>query len=275
MTTNDWPQRFGLKENPFRDTLDTSLFFRTRQHEEALIRIRIGLQDGHAVILLSGPSGTGKTIATQVVLRSLDPKNYAPVFVFAYPGMGRGAMLAAVLKELGEEAVPRYAADCLAMVQQYAMALHEEGRRLVIFIDEAHFLKSDALHVLRSLTNLETEKEKLVTVLLIAEAGLARRLKAPSYASLRSRITFAVNLEPLSRAETEQYIKYRLLKSGAQPHLLTADAYLAAHSHSGGVPREVNRLLYNGFIEAMSLERNVITSDVLELADQRMALVRG
>ena len=270
MAPSDWPLRFGLKENPFKDTLDTSLFFRTRQHEDALVRIRIGLQDGHSVILLTGPSGTGKTIATQVVLRSLDQECYKPVFVFAYPGMTKGPMLGTILKELGEEAVPRYAAERLSLVQQYAMDLHEQGKRLVVFLDEAHFLKADALHVLRTLSNFETEKEKLVTVLLVAEASLLRRLKAPSYASLRSRITFAVNLEPLSRAETEQYIKYRLLKSGAQPHLLTADAYLAAHSHSGGVPREVNRLMYNGFIEAMSLERSVITSDILEMADKRI-----
>ena len=72
MTANTWIERFGLRQNPFKDTLDTSLFFRTRQHEEALIRLRIGLEDGHAIILLTGPSGTGKTIATQVVLRAMD-----------------------------------------------------------------------------------------------------------------------------------------------------------------------------------------------------------
>ena len=275
MTSNTWITRFGLRQNPFKDTLDTSLFFRTRQHEEALIRLRIGLEDGHAIILLTGPSGTGKTIATQVVLRAMDRSRFAPVFVFAYPGMTRGTMLGAILKELGVEEIPPFAAQRLTMLQEKAMTLHAGGWRLVIFLDEAHFLKADVLHVLRTLSNFETEQEKLVTVLLVAEDSLLRRLKAPPYASLLSRITFAVTLEALSRAETEQYIKYRLLKSGAQPNLLTPDAYVAAHDHSRGVPREVNRLLYNGFLEAMGQDTTVITSDVLTRAEQRMAVLRG
>ncbi len=272
MNKDSWLQRFGLNQNPFKDTLDTSLFFRTRQHEEALIRLRIGLEDGHAVILLSGPSGTGKTIATQVVLRTMDTKRFVPVFVFAFPGMSKTAMLSAVLKELGVESMPRFAADRLALLQETAMSLHAEGKRLVIFLDEAHFLKADALHILRTMSNFETEKEKLVTVLLVAEKNLARRLRAPAYASLRSRITFSVALEPLTQAETEQYIKYRLLKSGAHPQLLTGDAYQAVHSESGGVPREVNRLMYNGFLEAMGQGRQAITSDVLGSASKRMAM---
>ncbi len=272
MTQNNWLQQFGLTRNPFKDTLDTSLFFRTRQHEEALIRLRIGLEDGHAIILLSGPSGTGKTIATQVILRTMDKERFVPVFVFAFPGMSKTAMLSAVLKELGIETIPRYAADRLALLQEKAMSLHAKGQRLVIFLDEAHFLKADALHVLRTLSNFETEDEKLVTVLLVAEKSLIRRLRAPSYASLRSRVTFSVALEPLSKAETEQYIKYRLLKSGAHPQLLTGDAYLEAHIKSGGIPREVNRLLYNGFLEALGQGRTAITSDILGSASERMAI---
>lgn len=272
MNPVNWLQRFGLTQNPFKDTLDTSLFFRTRQHEEALIRLRIGLEDGHAVMLLSGPSGTGKTIATQVVLRTMDKERFVPVFVFAFPGMSKSSVLNAVLKELGVESIPRFTADRLALLQEKAMALHNEGKRLVIFLDEAHFLKADALHVLRTLSNFETEQEKIVTVLLIAEQSLARRLQAPAYTSLKSRITFSVSLEALTSDETEQYIKYRLLKSGAHPQLLTGDAYLMAHSTSGGIPREVNKLLYNSFLEALGQGSGTINSELLGRASKRMAL---
>lgn len=271
----DWPTTFGLSKNPFKDTLDTSLFFRTRQHEEALIKLRIGIEDRHALVLLTGASGTGKTMVSQVVLRNLENSRFVPAFVLVYPRMGKGALLGAVLEELGVEALARTTQGRLRQLQEQALALNGRGQQLVIIIDEAHFLKADALHLLRSLSNLESEEDKLVTVVLIAEESLRRRLRAPSYASLRSRITFQVDLQPLSRAETEQYIKYRLLKCGAYADFLAEEVYETAHRLTAGIPREVNRLLYNGFIEAMATEYFAVTSEMLQRVGQKMGLVHG
>jgi len=258
-----WADKFNMAKNPFKDTLDTDLFYRTRQHEEAVVKIRIAIEDKHALILLSGASGTGKTMVSQVALRSMDPQSIAPIFVFVYPGMGRGALLAAILKELEVETVARYTSQRLAQLQEKALLLHAEGRRLVIIIDEAHFLKADALHVLRTLSNLETEEEKLVSVLLVAEEGLQRRLNSPSYASLRGRITFKLDLDPLTPEETEQYIKYRLLKCDVRTSLLTDEAYQVVHHFCEGNPREINRLLYNGFLEATASDSFSITPEIL------------
>lgn len=258
-----WTSKFSLSKNPFKDTLDTALFFRTRQHEEALVKIRIGIEDKHALIMLTGASGTGKTMVSQVVLRSLDQEFFSPVFVPVFPGMGRGALLGAVLKELDVRPAARYASERLAQLQAKALALHADGRRLVVVIDEAHFLKADALHILRTLSNLETEQEKLVTVLLVAEPVLRRRLNAPSYASLRGRITFSVELAAMTPEETEQYIKYRLLKCEAPAHLLSEDAYQVVHHFCDGNPREVNRFLYNAFMDAMASDSFSITPEIL------------
>ena len=198
-----WYTQFGLHKNPFKDTIDTKLFFLTKQHEEAAVKIKIGILDQHALILLDGSSGTGKTLAAQVVLRSLDRDSFATIFTSVFPGMGKGALLGAILTET---TIPpaRLVHYRLAQIQDQAMSLRREGRRLVIVIDEAHFLSSEALHSLRTLSNLETEHEKLITVLLVAEPGLARRLAGASYASLRSRITFAIRLLPLTLEGVEQ-----------------------------------------------------------------------
>lgn len=268
-----WSSQFGLKKNPFRDTIDSELFFRTRQHEEALVKIKIGIEDQHALILLSGLSGTGKTLATQMVLRALDPSAFTAAFVFVFPGMGKGALLGAILAEL-EVQPARFVHDRLAQLQHQAMMLSQAGRRLVIVIDEAHFLQADALHVLRTLANLETEQEKLVTVLLVAEKNLAQRLRAPSYASLRGRITFAVSLEPLNVEELEQYVKYRLLKCGGELTVLPAEVYVLVHELSRGIPREANRLLYAGFIEAMA-SGGVVSATVIAAAAGKLGLVCG
>jgi general secretion pathway protein A len=270
-----WPETFGLRQNPFKDTLDTELFYRTRQHEEALVKIRIAIDDCHALILLTGQSGTGKTLLSQLVIRSLDQRRFVPVFVPVYPGMGQGMLLAQILAETDRPNACRFTHERLNLLQEAALALHAAGQRLVIIIDEAHFLKADALHILRTLSNLETEHEKLVTVLLIAENSLARRLSSPSYASLRGRITFAMHLAPLTRAETEQFIKYRLLKCGGPPQLLTDDGYDAVHRMSAGIPREINRLLYNGFLEALSRNQQIISGALIETAGHKLGIPHG
>jgi len=275
MSHASWTEKFGLTRNPFKDTLDTDLFYRTRQHEEALIKIRIGIDDCHALILLTGPSGTGKTLVSQLVLRGLDPGRFVPAFVPVYPGMGKGMLLGQILSETDRGACRRLTRDRLNQLQEAALALHDKGQRLVIIIDEAHFLQADALHILRTLSNLETEQEKLVTVLLVAETALARRLQSPSYASLRGRITFAVHLSPLARAETEQFIKYRLLKCGGPAQLLTEDGYEAVHRMSGGIPREINRLLYNGFLEALSCNEPIIDKRFIENAGNKPGRPHG
>jgi type II secretory pathway predicted ATPase ExeA len=270
-----WATTFGLAKNPFKDILDTTLFFRTRQHEEALIKLRIGIEDCHALCLLSGASGTGKTLISQVVLRNLENSRFVPGCVLGYPQMGKGALLGAILEELGVKDQARTTHGRLRQLQETALALHPEGRRLVLIIDEAHFLTAEALHILRSLSNLENEEEKLITVLLIAEEGLRRRLNSPGYASLRSRITFQVNLQPLNLEETEQYIKYRLLKCGAYTDFLPEGIFETAHRLAGGIPREINRLLYNGFMEAMATDYFAITPEILHSVGEKMGILHG
>jgi MSHA biogenesis protein MshM len=272
MSGPSWTARFGLSKNPFQDTLDTDLFYRTRQHEEAVIKLRIGIEDRHALLLLSGASGTGKTLISQVVLRALDPELFLPVFVFVHPRMGKGALLASVLRELDAPSIARYTPQRLEQLQQITIELHGRGVRPVIVIDEAHFLKADALHILRSLSNLETESEKLVTVILIGEDSLKKRLRSPSYASLRGRITFTVQLMPLSFDETVQLIKYRLLKCKAPAQLLNSNAHQAVHHFSGGIPREINRLLYNGLLETRATGGFSINSDHIEQAAAKLSI---
>ncbi len=267
-----WQESFGLRQNPFRDSLDSNLFFRTRQHEEALIKLRLGIADGHALILLNGVSGSGKTFVSQISLRDLDRSDHETALIFAYPGMGKGVLLEAILNELGEEKAARFTQQRLAQLQAKAIAFHNQGKRLVVVIDEAHFLKADGLHLLRTLANLETEREKLITVLLIAEPALRRRLAAPSYAALRGRITFMIELNPMSQQETEQYIKYRLLKCGGSADLLPANIYATIHQLSQGIPREINRLLYNSVMESLTAAHPTITPALIRTVAEKQAV---
>ncbi len=253
-----WESKFGFTKNPFKDNIDTDLFFRTRQHEEAIIKIKIGIEDQHALILLTGASGTGKTLISQVVMNDLDPSNYVRIFIFAYPGMSKGALIGSILDELEIDS-GRLVNDRLNALHEVALLYYKQGKQLVIVVDEAHFLKADALHVLRTLSNIETEHEKLITVLLIAEQTMHKRLQARSYDSLRGRITFSLSLEPLSMFDMEQYIKYRLLKCGGDTNLLNYEIYKTVHKSSNGIPREINKILYTSLIDIATRNRQLST----------------
>jgi len=261
-----------FEKNPFLDAINTDFFYRTRQHEEAAVKIRCGIEDGHALILLAGQSGTGKTLVSQVVLRSLVPSAFYPIFVGVHPGMGKGGLLRAILTELGVKHVPRFLSQQLALIHDKTLDLYEKGKRLIIVIDEAHFLKSDALHILRTLSNLENENEKLVTVLLIAEESFRRRLNNSSYASLRGRITFTVLLHHLDAEEVEQLIKYRLLKCQVPVNFIEQNVYAMVCKQSKGIVREIMKMLYNGWLEALSSNERVVSMAVMQ---RSLAKVKG
>jgi len=270
-----WMEQIGITKNPFRDTIDPDLFYRTQQHEEVLTKICLGIEDCHATILLTGASGTGKTMLSQVALRSLDRVRFEPAFVLVYPGMGKGNLLGAILKELAADHIPRQTADKLALVQDKALDLHGKGKRLVVIIDEAHFLKADALHILRSLSNLETELEKLITVLLIGEESLRSRLNRPSYASIKGRIVFSLKLAPLSLADTVQYVKYRLLKCNLPVHTVEKEALNIVHQCTTGIPRAINRIMYLGLLESAATNGVMITPAIVQMVSQTAGINHG
>jgi len=244
------------------------------QRLDILKNVDLHLKKGEMVAIV-GASGTGKTLVSQAALKSFDLAAVTPVLIFVHPGMGKGPLLDGLLAELGKNGGARRTRDRLSLLHEQALALYQSGRRLVVVIDEAHFLAADGLHILRTLSNLETETEKLITVLLIAEEGLSRRLRKPSYASLRTRITFSVVLQPLSVPDSEQYIKYRILKSGGRLDLIPAAVYADIHRFSKGIPREINRLLYNSLIEALAASEQVLHAETVARAAAKLGLHDG
>lgn len=246
----DPPTLTRLSVMPFSDTVDPRFFFRTRQHERALNRMLYVVRAHRALGLLYGDSGTGKTLVSQQLMLELRDTYFHPVLVLAYPGMSRMALLKQICTDLDVVENGRYTTDWLYALERCVIDMHRDQKRLVILVDEAHFLSSEALHLLRTISNLETPAEKLVTTILFAETALMRRLSHPSYASLRGRITQEVRLEPLTAEETEQYIKFRLLVAGMAPTVFTPEAMQAIYQLSRGVPREVSKAADNALLEA-------------------------
>ncbi len=184
--------------------------------------------------------------------------------VLVTPGMGRIALLREMLREAGVSEMPTRYLDLLELLQSTIIELNRQGKRLVAIVDEAHFLSSEALHILRTLSNLESPRAKLCTCLLFAEERFLRRLQHPVHSSLATRIYHRISLRPLSEPETTHYLNYRLLVAGGQPELFDDEARSAIYAASGGICREVNRLAYLALDAAWRGGREHVGADLVE-----------
>ncbi len=262
-------RHFRFHEHPFGDNVNPKFFFRTEAHEDAYIKMKRCIEEHVAVGLTTALSGTGKTLLTQILISELDPAKYEVILVLAYPGMTRTGLLREVASELGVgELNPRTPVHVLmSIVQQQVMALHAAGRQLVIIIDECHFLGLDALQVIRTLSNIEVPERKLVTLLLFGEEFFLQKLARPEFASIANRMFVRAHLRPLTREETEQYVKFRCLVSGGRPTIFSPDCYEVIHELSRGIPRDVNRLCHTALFEAARRGKSQVDRTLLSEAN--------
>ncbi len=250
----DFLSFFGLDSNPFSDSVNPTFFYRTDSHDVAFIRMMMAVEHHMSLGLVTGPSGTGKTMVSQMMLTNLDPEKYETILVLVSPNMGKTALLREILGELDIE-VADAQATTQAMLKQLSrriIDLYENNRTLVILLDECHFLSAESLHLIRTISNIEIPERKLSTCILFAEKRFLKRLDNPSYESLRNRMYLRSELGPLELQDVDQYIKYRLLVSGCDESPFDDAAVVSLHAASGGICRQVNRLCMLALLEAFS-----------------------
>jgi general secretion pathway protein A len=268
----DFLSFYGLSELPFSDAVNPKYFYKTDGHDEALIRLMLAVRHDLSLGLVTGPSGSGKTLLSQMLLQNLDPAKVEPALILVSPGMSKTALLKALMGEL-ELPVPEglfvSAQELLSRIQDRVIELHREGRKLVVLIDECHFLAPDSLHMIRTLSNIETAEQKLVTILLFGEDRFLKRLEHPSYESLRNRMYLRSDLKPLTAADTEQFVKYRLMLAGRLDDLFTPEAFAALHEASGGIGRRINKLCTLALLEGFVKQAPVITDELVRAAAER------
>lgn len=262
---------YGLQTNPFADAIAPDFFYRTEGHAEAFRSMMLAADFAASLAMLTAPSGTGKTLITQLLVQHLGEPDYQTILVLVTPGLSKTGLLREMLSELNV-ALPVglvRVQDLVKLLSNQIIDLYEEGRRLVVIIDEAHLLSADCLHIVRTLSNIEIPERKLVTCLLIGESRLATRLDRTGYESLRNRIYLRATLEPLSPAETEQYIKYRLIVAGHYSDLFTPQALMALHVHSKGIPRTINKLALLSLAHGAAHQLAAIDAGIVEAQARR------
>ena len=265
-------QIYGLRENPFADSVHPAFFFRTESHASAFCSMMLAADFNTSLGLVTGPSGTGKTLISQLLLQHFDEAKFRVVLLLVTPGMSKTGLLREILAEL-ELALPvgnTRVQDLVKLLGNHIIELHQQGRRLVIIIDECHLLSSDCLHIIRTISNIEIPEQKLTTCLMIGESRLAHRLEHSSYDSLRNRIYFRDTLKPLSVEETGQYVKYRLMTAGRLAELFTTDAFEELHEYSGGIPRTLNKLAMLTLVEGANRRAEIIDNCTVKAAAERL-----
>ncbi len=235
-------QHFGLRESPFGITPDTSFFYACTSIQEALNTLLVAVGNGEGFIKITGEVGTGKTLLCRKFLATLDES-----WVSAYipnPNLEPKTLLLALAEELGVKLSGDL--DQHHLIKALYLALLDFARtkkRVVMCLDETQAMPLESLESLRLLTNLETEKRKLVQVILFGQPELDRKLDHESIRQLRQRITFQYHLGTLTREETEYYLAYRLAVAGyAGDGIFSRSANRAIYRASRGVPRLINIL---------------------------------
>jgi MSHA biogenesis protein MshM len=239
---------FGLRELPFGITPDTSFFFSSPRSQEALNTLLVAARNGEGFIKITGEVGTGKTLLCRKFMATLGED-----FVTAYipnPYLEPRTLMLALADELEialEKDVDQH--QLLKSITQRLVELAGQGKRVLLCLDEAQAIPVESLEALRLLTNLETEKRKLLQIVLFGQPELDRHLALDSIRQLAQRITFHYHLGPLSRDDLDYYVAHRLRVAGfSGARLFSRGAITRLFAASGGVPRLVNILAHKALM---------------------------
>jgi general secretion pathway protein A len=258
---------FGLNEKPFAITPDPRYLYLSERHAEALAHLLYGITEAGGFVQLTGEVGTGKTTIVRSLLAQT-PKN-AEIALILNPKMTAPEFLLTICEELGI-GVPDSALgslkDLVDILSRYLLRAHAAGKRVVLVVDEAQNLSPEVLEQVRLLTNLETNTQKLLQIILIGQPELRELLARNELRQLAQRITGRYHLSPLSPDETAAYVRHRLRVAGATTDIFTAGALNSVYRLSQGVPRVINVICDRALLGAYSLDRHHVTAALVRNA---------
>lgn len=257
---------FGLNENPFSITPDPRYVFMSQRHREALAHLVYGTQQSGGFIQLTGEVGTGKTTLTRLLLQQI-PVN-VEVALLINPRQTALEFVRSICDELfvsynqNEHSLKAL----IDVLNSHLIKVHEQGKRVILLIDEAQNLSPEVLEQIRLLTNLETSKQKLLQIILVGQPELRLLLARRELRQLAQRITARYHLLPLSEQETFELILHRLSVAGLSESPFTNGALHQVYKFSNGIPRVINVVCDRAMLGAYSLDKKKIDAKIVKKA---------
>ena len=253
---------YQLRERPFALSPDPEYLYRSRVHQEALDYLRYGLESQAGFIVITGEIGSGKTTLLQTLLRNLD--NQTSVGRIVNTMLEPRELLETIMIDFGLDPAGRSKPLMLRDLSQFLVDQRLAGRNVLLVIDEAQNLSLAALEELRMLSNLETEKSKLLQVVLVGQPELRDKLASPELEQLRQRITISYHLPPLDAEEAGRYVNHRLRRAAiGTPLEFPRSATDLIHARSRGVPRIINVICDAALVFGYAEERRTFDEETI------------
>jgi general secretion pathway protein A len=276
---------YGLREKPFNLTPDPKYLYLSEKHKEAFAHLLYGVKHRSGFVMVTGEIGTGKTTICRNLLNQLDA-DVEIAFIFN-PYLNPVELLKKINQEFGIDFSPNTALELSELLNTYLLEAASQGKNCILLIDEAQNLESKVLEQIRLLSNLETETQKLLQIILIGQPELTEKLALYELRQLNQRITARYHLKPLDEKETLQYIAYRVHVAGGRKKVhFTRSAVRTVYRRSGGVPRLINAISDRALLIGYTREMRTITPSVIRKAaneirgeqtgkSQWLSMVRG
>ncbi len=238
---------FGFREKPFGRTPDPAYLYESSQHAEALARLEYAVEEKEFALLV-GEVGCGKTTLSRALIDRVGDSR--PVILLINPRLTPAQLLKSIAAGLGLE--PRhFRNDLLDQIHGALVELYEQGREPVLLIDEAQLIPGKAtFDEIRLLTNFQLDDQNLLSLILIGQPELEKRLDHRNYTALRQRISLRYFLGPLGAEDTGRYVDHRVKSAGGSTNPFLADGIEALHHFSGGIPRVINTLAATALMDA-------------------------
>lgn len=253
---------FGLREKPFNVTADPAFLFLSHRHKEALSHLVYGINERKGFLEITGEIGAGKTTLCKALLNSLDRDTKTALIL--NPDLSKFQLLKAILQDYGVGFTKNSGISLLNKLNNFLLQQLTEGNNVVLIIDEAQNLRASMLEEIRLLSNLETEKEKLLQIVLVGQPELREKLKSPRLKQLRQRISVRYHILPLEKNDTEKYIRHRLLVAGAKNSVeFDQEAVEEIYEYSRGIPRLINVICDKTLLAAFVRETKLIGSKLI------------
>jgi len=252
-----YTEHFGLNEKPFSISPDPRYLYLSQRHADALAHLLYGISESGGFIQLTGEVGTGKTTLIRSLLGQL-PEN-TEIALILNPRLSTKQFLQSICQELRVPLVTRDTAKTLIdKLNIKLLERHSENHRVVLIVDEAQTMSPELLEQVRLLTNLETEKQKLLQIILIGQPELREVLGRPNMRQIAQRITGRYHLEPINAPDTAVYVAHRLKVAGGRPEIFSPRAIRKLYRLSRGVPRLINIIADRSLLAAYARDNTRI-----------------
>ena len=258
---------YQLKENPFNVTADPDFFFASKCHSDAISNLVYGIDQRKGILIITGEVGTGKTtLCRKLLYESFDNIKFAFIL---NPNFSEIELLQLILRDLGANAKFTNKPDLINSLNKFLIAQTIKGNNVVLIIDEAQNLSVEQLEQIRLLSNLETDKEKLLQIVLVGQPELHEKLLLPELRQLRQRIAVHYNLDPLKQNDISDYIHHRILKAaireGITSHPVFTDLAIERIYHfTKGSPRTINILCDRALLAGFAANKRSIDETIIQ-----------